>query len=130
MRKDFNFSNKNLILEEKEKCDKSHLRDIESDILVIFRDDTGVITRMNDSNKPILPKYLHAEIKNIEDFHDVLVYFITKETLDTRLQLLKGNIRLSHLSQHSSEYNILLPFWNIILEYYNIFTLPGNPLTD
>jgi len=58
---------------------------------------------MNDSSKPILPKHLHAEIKNIEDFHDVPVYSITKKILDnTRLQLLKENIRLSHLPEHSS----------------------------
>ena len=78
---------------------------------------------MNDSNKSILPKHLHAEIKSIEDFHDVPVYSITKETLDnTCLQLLKENICLSHLPEHSSK------IWNTILEYHDIFTLPGDPL--
>ena len=108
-RNNFNyFSNKNLILKGKEfkRCDKPHLSDIKkrSDVLVTFRDDTEVITRMNDSSKPILSKHLHAEIKSIEDFHDVPVYSITKETLDnTCLQLLKENICLSHLPEHSSK---------------------------
>jgi len=64
---------------------------------------------MNGSSKPILSKHLHAEIRSIEDFHDVLVYSITKEILDnTRLQLLKENIHLSHFPEHSRnlEYNI------------------------
>ena len=50
-----------------------------------------------------------------------------KYTLDNiRLQLLKENIRLSYLPEHSNE------IWNIILEYHDIFTLPGDllPLID
>jgi len=35
---------------------------------------------MNDSNKPILSKYLYFEIKVIEDFYDTPIYSITKKT--------------------------------------------------
>ena len=79
---------------------------------------------MNDSNKSILPKHLHAEIKSIENFHDVLVFHFKGNTrLDnTRLQLLKENTRLSHLPEYSSE------IWNIILEYHDIhFTRRSTP---
>lgn len=123
----FSFSNKSLILEGKEftRCDKPHPRDAnkKSNVLVIFKDDTGAITRMNDSNKPILPRHLHSEIKGIEDFHDVPIHSITKKALDNaRSQLLKENTRLSHIPKHSDE------IWDIISEYHDIFTLPGDPL--
>jgi len=118
------FSNKSLILNKKEfkRCDKSHHNNTK-DVLVVFKNDTGAITRIDDSNKPILPKYLYSEIKSIEDFHNVQVYSITKDNLNnTHSQLLKENTRLSHISEHSNE------IWDIITEYHDIFTLPGDPL--
>jgi len=122
----FTFSNKSLILNEKEfkRCDKPHPNDTkQKDVLVIFKNDTGAITKIGDSNKPILPKYLHSEIKSVEDFHNVQVYSITRENSNNaRLQLLKENTRLSHISEHSNE------IWDIITEYHDIFTLPGDPL--
>jgi len=100
----FTFSNKSLTLNKKEfkKCDKPHNDTKEKNVLVVSKNDTGAIIRIGDSNKPILPKYLYSEIKSIEDFHNVPVYSITKENLNnTRLQLLKENTRLSHISEHS-----------------------------
>jgi len=44
-----------------------------SDILVIFKNNTEAI---GDINKSILPKHLHSEIKDIEDFHDTQIYSI------------------------------------------------------
>jgi len=122
----FTFSNESLTLNKKEfkRCDKPHHNDTKKkEVLVIFKNDTGAITKVGDSNKPILPKYLYSEIKSIEDFHSVRVYSITKENLNnTRLQLLKENTRLSHILEHSNE------IWDIITEYHDIFTLPGDPL--
>lgn len=123
----FVFSNKHLILNGKEftRCDKPPRNDTnrKRDVLVIFRDDTGAITRTNDSNKPILPKYLHSEIKSIEDFCEAPIHSIKRETLNTtRLELLKENTRLSHLPEHRNE------IWDIILEFHDVFTLPGDPL--
>jgi len=122
----FTFSNKSLTLNEKEfkKCDKSHHNNTkEKDVLIVFKNDTGTITRIGDSNKRILPKYLYSEIKSIEDFQNVRIYSVTKENLNnTRLQLLKENTRLSHIPEHSNEIG------DIITEYHDIFTLPGDPL--
>jgi len=122
----FTFSNKSLTLNEKEfkRYDKPHHNDTkEKDVLIVFKNDTEAITRIGDSNKPILPKYLYSKIKSIEDFHNVRVYSLTKENLNnTRLQLLKENTRFSHISEHSNE------IWDIITEYHDIFTLPEDPL--
>jgi len=65
---------------------------------------------------------LYSEIKSIEDFHNVQVYSITKENLNNNhLQLLKENTWLSHIPEHSNE------IWDIITEYYDIFTLLEDP---
>ena len=78
---------------------------------------------MNDFNKPILPTYLHSQIKSVEDYCEAPIYSITKETLNnTRSELLKENTRLLHLPEHYNE------IWDIILEFHDIFTLPGDPL--
>lgn len=123
----FVFSNEHLILNGKEfkRCDKPYPNDLnkKKDVLVIFKDDTGAVTKMNDSNKPILPKHLYSEIKSIENFYETPIYSISKMTLDNaRSELLKENTRLSHISEHSDE------IWGIILEFHDIFTLPGDPL--
>ncbi|XP_036149749.1 uncharacterized protein LOC118647910 [Monomorium pharaonis] len=123
----FIFSNERLILSGKEfkRCDKPHPDNVKrkQDVLVIFKDGTGAITRMNDSNKPILPSHLHSEIKGIESFYETSIYPISEKILDnTRLELLKENTRLSHIQEHSSE------IWDIITEFHDIFTLPGDPL--
>lgn len=127
----FSFSNKKLILEgyEYNRCDKTYPSDTckKSDVLVIFKNDTGAITKVNDSNQPILPKYLLKEIKNVENFHEASIYFVTQKTLDNlRSQLLRENTRLFHIPEHSND------IWEIIQEFHDIFTLPGDllPLTD
>ena len=123
----FVFSNEYLKLNGKEfkRCDKPLSNDTykQNEVLVIFKDDTGAITRMNDFNKPILPTYLHSQIKSVEDYCEAPIYSITKETLNNTLsELLKENTRLLHLPEHYNE------IWDIILEFYDIFTLPGDPL--
>jgi len=50
--------------------------------LDVFKDDTKAITSMNDSNKSILSKHLHFEIKSIKDYYDTTVSSITKTALN------------------------------------------------
>lgn len=99
--------NKNLILsgQEFKRIDKSYDNACKNhDILVIFQNDTGVITKMDDLEQPIIPKHLIKDINRIENFHEKSIYSIAKQSLNNeRLRMLKENTRISHISEYSKK---------------------------